>query len=85
MKGVNILFILITVLVLSSFLNGYISNGNVNPVDVKLYSSDITEYDIVEIDGCEYIHVLKRPAINAITEVLVHKGNCKNPIHTHSK
>ncbi len=34
------------------------------------------KYDIIEIDGCEYIRTYFDRSVS-----LTHKGNCKNPIH----
>lgn len=37
-------------------------------------------YNVIEIDGCEYIEVDSGILDNRIYS-LTHKGNCKNPIH----
>jgi hypothetical protein len=34
----------------------------------------IGRYEVVEIEGCEYIY-------GRLENVFTHKGNCKNPVH----
>lgn len=47
-----------------------------NPDPKKEYKprvyDELEDYNIIEIDGCEYISRWRQMA---------HKGNCKNPIH----
>jgi hypothetical protein len=42
-------------------------------------------YEIIEIDGCEYIMIYKDIHIDKAVGFLAHKGNCKNPIHFYNK
>ena len=55
-------------------LSTVVSCGNNN--ETKEWSpvtyADVEDYNIIEIDGCEYISRWRQMA---------HKGNCKNPIH----
>lgn len=40
-------------------------------------------YKLIEIDGCEYIECPFRGYVNG--NMVVHKANCKNPIHNYNK
>lgn len=44
----------------------------------------VGDFDILEIDNCEYIIYKKSPNRNIGFGFLAHKGNCKNPIHYHN-
>lgn len=37
----------------------------------------VIEYDVIEIDSCEYIMVQSRTYYGYITTSIAHKGNCK--------
>lgn len=45
------------------------------PIAKNIIMADGYRVQIVKIDGCEY---LKNPAWH----VIIHKGNCSNPVHT---
>jgi hypothetical protein len=44
-------------------------------------NGQMLNYEIVTIDGCEYIYAAFAGSSN--TSMLCHKGNCKNPIHAY--
>lgn len=48
-------------------------------------TSPSSDYQIVVIEGCEYIEVARNLDFNNAAYSLTHKGNCKNPIHQHNK
>jgi hypothetical protein len=42
------------------------------------------QHDTIVIDGCEYIETTTSSS-GGIRSTMVHKGNCKNPIHNPEK
>ena len=46
-------------------------------VEHKYRAEDGTAYDIVIIDGCQYLKFYSYGGHDAVT----HKGDCNNPIH----
>lgn len=51
------------------------SNPGIVYLEESGVSSVYTEYDVLRIDGCQYIQTTYRH------DQLAHKGNCDNPIH----
>lgn len=60
------------------FLFGCANENNNNPNDIKIVMDSGTVIHVITFDGCEYINLGHKGGIT-------HKGNCKNPIHSHSK
>lgn len=52
------------------------STNSIDPDNIK------NNYDVIEIDGCEYIVYSEEHGYGGYG-FMVHKGNCKNPIHKH--
>lgn len=52
-----------------------------SPEDAKTLKIEYHDYDIVNIDGCQYIHV----QVPGYTPVYTHKGNCTNSCHSYSE
>ena len=46
-------------------------NTHKNPVVIR------AQYQVIEIDSCEYVVAIP----DGFSRSIVHKGNCKNPIH----
>lgn len=49
------------------------------PILVNGHIQAIERFEIIDIDGCEYI------VNHRDYEGIIHKGNCKNPIHLKTK
>ena len=57
--------------------NGFLySTNTVDPKNIE------NNYDVIEIDGCEYIVYSEEHGYGGYA-FMAHKGNCKNPIHKH--
>ena len=59
-------------------------NANIKAVSERVGNDIEKYYDVVEIDGCEYI-VYKNSYGHTGSGYMSHKGDCKNPIHEHNK
>ena len=62
-----------------ALLSGCTSNVNLAGSDNDLHPE--TTYRVIEIEGCEYIYLSRRPWSGEMA--LSHKGNCKNKLHNH--
>lgn len=53
-------------------------------IGIKIDSLKPEDFEIIEIDGCEYVIYKSAPASNIGFGFMAHKGNCKNPMHIYS-
>lgn len=72
----NKLFVSFILVMLTSCFN---KKQNVTRIRTDLFISEDFRLEIVILDSCEYYYGY----LDNHSNVLTHKGNCKNPIHKH--
>lgn len=69
------LFLVLTIAIVSCTTQNTKDVTEQKPVLVNGRIQAIEHFEVIDIDGCEYI-------LNHHNyEAIIHKGNCKNPIH----
>lgn len=54
-------------------------------IESQIHKIPMDKLEVIEIDGCEYIFLKDKGSANQGFGYMAHKGNCKNPIHSHNK